>query len=136
MTFRESDFPALIRHLKSLVEDGTDPVLFREKVAQIVTLYERVPLYPGIAQMCAAQGVKEIDLKDAAPGQRLYLRDGDGGFAGTVTANEGGRVRLDSVSSSKGGSAREVAAGGKAFLVDLKVLEGLWPSLSYPEEPR
>ncbi|HNS10487.1 MAG TPA: hypothetical protein PKN29_12350, partial [Candidatus Ozemobacteraceae bacterium] len=77
MSFKETDFPGLIKYLKRIVEEEKDPMLVKELVTQLVKLYEDVPLYPGIVNMCIGGVTKNVKPEELEVGQRVFIKSGD-----------------------------------------------------------
>ncbi|HMM59915.1 MAG TPA: hypothetical protein PKC25_07275, partial [Candidatus Rifleibacterium sp.] len=77
MSFKETDFPGLIKYLKRIVEEEKDPMLVKELVTQLVKLYEDVPLYPGIVNMCIGGVTKNVKPEELEVGQRVFIKSGE-----------------------------------------------------------
>lgn len=88
MSFKETDFPGLIKYLKRIVEEEKDPMLVKELVTQLVKLYEDVPLYPGIVNMCIGGVTKNVKPEELEVGQRVFIK-----AAMTVCVNRIGQRR-------------------------------------------
>lgn len=138
MTFKETDFPGLFKFLKLYVTEESDPVLVKEVVLQIIKLYESVPLYPGIVEMCIGGYVKTIDPKEIVVGQKLYIQNGKDYHFGTVTNKDAGGIKLKMTQSVA--SASELTLKfeqiGKVKVVDENILEKMWPSLIFNKDKK
>ncbi|MBF0502183.1 MAG: hypothetical protein HQM09_18730 [Candidatus Riflebacteria bacterium] len=133
MTFKETDFPALIKFLKTFVNEEADPMLIKEVLLQFIKLYEDVPLYPGIVNMCVGRVYKTVPPEEVQIGQKAFIQNGDDCFVGTVVSRDEDGVTLRGVKSLT--SDDEIEIGFKEMkkvqLINEKVLEELWPSLVF-----
>lgn len=84
MSFKETDFPGLITYLKNLLKNEKDPVLFKELVEQLVEMYDQLPIYPGIVNMCIGQAAKAADAKALEVGQQVSLKVDEDSISGVV----------------------------------------------------
>lgn len=138
MSFKETDFPGLINYLKRIVEDEKDPLLVKEMVAQLVKLYESVPLYPGIVSMCVGSACKSVRPEDVQVGQKVFIRNHDDCFSGTVSHKDGEGVVLKAVKSVT--LEDELDMGfremEKVVVINNDVLNEMWPSLVYDKEQK
>lgn len=136
MTFKETDFPSLIKFLKVLAETETNPVLFKEAVLRFVKLYEDLPLYPGIVEMCVRNAIKKIDSKEIATGQQVFVQKGADCFVGIVIDKNADSIKLKSAVSvaSKNELELKFSDMDQVKIINEKVLEELWPSLSFPKK--
>ena len=55
MSFKETDFTGLIGYLKGLLATQKDPMLFKAMVEKLVEIYDQLPVYPGLVNMCINQ---------------------------------------------------------------------------------
>lgn len=138
MTFKETDFPGLIKFLKGFVKEGTDPILVKDVVMQLVKLYEDVPLYPGIVSMCMGGLVKNQDPKTVEIGQKVFIRNREDCYVGTVVSKDDVGVTLKGVKSVTNEDELELGFKEmeKVTIINEKVLEEMWPSLVFPKEAR
>lgn len=136
MTFKETDFPGLIKFLKSFITEESDPVLVKDVVLQLVKLYEEVPLYPGIAGMCIGNVVKVVDHKDVQVGEKIYIQNGKNCYFGTVVGKSSDGIKLKEVKSVTSGAELEIEFGkmGRVRVINERVLEELWPSLMFDKK--
>jgi hypothetical protein len=138
MTFKETDFPSLVRFLKTFVTEDSDPILVKDVVLKMIKLYEDVPLYPGIVNMCLGGLVKNVPAREVVDGQKVFVRSGEDLFCGTVVQKDDDGVVLRGVKSVT--SEDEIDLGYKEMqtvrVVNDKVLEEMWPSLVFPKEAR
>lgn len=136
MTFKETEFPALIKFLKTFVNEESDPHLVKDVLLQFIKLYEDVPLYPGIVGMCMGQLVKKISPKDLVPNQKVYVKNQDDCYFGMVVKKDEDGVVLKGVKSVT--SEDELEFGFKEMetvsIINEDVLKELWPSLVFEKE--
>jgi hypothetical protein len=136
MTFKETEFPGLIKFLKTFVNDEADPHLIKEVMLQFVKLYEDVPLYPGIVGMCMGQLVKKVDPRELNPSQKVFIRNQGDCYCGQVAKKDEDGVVLKAVKSVT--SEDELEFGFKEMdqvtVVNQNVLQELWPSLVFEKE--
>jgi hypothetical protein len=136
MSFKETDFPGLMVYLKKLLAEEKDPLLFRELVAQIVQMYDQIPVYPGIVNMCVGQSAKAIDPKEVEVGQKIFVRNHDDCFSGRVSEkNDDGIVLKEALTVAED---EELELGFKEMekvtLVNENTLKEIWPSLVFDKE--
>ncbi|HRY28605.1 MAG TPA: hypothetical protein P5079_01060 [Elusimicrobiota bacterium] len=131
MTFKETEFPATLKYLKAAMAADPDPLLIKEVLAQIIKLYEAVPLYPGIANMCAAQAVKAVEPKDVAVGQKIYFQKGNVSYLGTVAEKTADGLKLKAVKAAEEDVSVSLKDMSKVKAINEKILEELWPSLVF-----
>ncbi len=138
MSFKETDFPALIKYLKRIIEDEKDPMLVRELVAQLVKLYDEVPLYPGIVNMCVGGVSKNVKPEELEVGQRVFIKSGDDCLCGTVASKDGDGISLKAVKlltpeDELDLGMREIQ---RATVINNNVLKEMWPSLVFDKEQK
>ncbi|MBF0409269.1 MAG: hypothetical protein HQM10_18155 [Candidatus Riflebacteria bacterium] len=131
MTFKETDFPVLIKLLKTLATEETDPLLFREAVLSLIKTYDEIPVYPGIVGMCVSRVVKTLSATEISVGQRVFIKNGDDSYSGTVTSIDSDGVTLKGVKSFTGEDELEVGFKemDKVSILNDRLLEETWPSL-------
>jgi len=138
MTFKETEFPSLIKFLKSFVTEETDPMLMKDMLLQFIKLYEDVPLYPGIVGMCMGKIVKTVDSKDLEVEQKVYIRSGSDCFYGTVTAKDEDGVVLGNVKTLAAEDELEIGYRemDRVAVINENVLKELWPSLVFEKDKK
>ena len=138
MTFKETDFPSLLKFLKAFLNEEPNPLLFKEVVQQMIKLYEDVPLYPGIANMCMGQVYKSIGAREVMVGQKILIQSGGDTYVGTVESKEDEGVILTGVRAINSEDELEISFKemDKVSVINDKVLEGLWPSLVFEKGKR
>ncbi|HOI90875.1 MAG TPA: hypothetical protein PLK28_10220 [Candidatus Rifleibacterium sp.] len=133
MSFKETDFPGLIKYLKRIVEEEKDPMLVKELVTQLVKLYDDVPLYPGIVNMCIGGVTKNVKPEELEVGQRVFIKSGDDCLCGTVSGKDGEGIELKAVKLMT--SEDELDLGmreiSRATVINTNVLKEMWPSLVF-----
>jgi len=138
MSFKETDFPALIKYLKKIVEEEKDPMLVKELVTQLVKIYEDVPLYPGIVNMCISGVAKTVKPLEVQVGQRVFIRNHEDCYCGTVDSKDGEGIVLKGVKSVT--SEDELDLGyremEKVTVINNEVLKEMWPSLVFDKEQK
>lgn len=136
MTYKETDFPGLIRSIKTIANEEADPYLFKQIILQLVKLYDEVPVYPGIVNMCLGKVVKNVPAGDVEVGQNIYVKNQEDCYMGTVASKDEDGVTLKHVRQVM--TEDEIELGYKEMekvsVINDKVLEELWPSLIFPKE--
>ncbi len=136
MTYKETDFPGLLRYLKTVATDEADPFLLKQVVLQLVKLYDEVPVYPGIVNMCLGKVIKNVPAADVEVGQKVYIKNREDCYMGTVASKDEDGITLSHVRQVM--SEDELELGYKEMekvsVINDKVLEELWPSLVFPKE--
>lgn len=138
MSFKETDFPALIKYLKRIVEEEKDPLLVKELVTQLVKLYDEVPLYPGIVNMCVGGIAKNIKPEEIEVGQRVFVKSGDDCLCGTVSAKDGEGIALKAVKLLTAEDELDLGMREiqRVTVINANVLKEMWPSLVFDKEQR
>lgn len=136
MSFKETDFPGLIGYLKRIVATEKDPVLFKELVTQLVKMYDKVPLYPGIVSMCLGGVAKKAKGSDVQVGQKIFVKNGDDFYSGKVTQKNDDGIVLNVASSvtSEEDLELEYTDMEKVTILNEAVLKEMWPSLVFDKE--
>jgi len=138
MSFKETDFPALIKYLKKVVEEEKDPMLVKDLVSQLVKMYDQVPVYPGIVNMCLGGVTKNIRPEEVQVGQRLFIRNREDCYSGTVDQIQGDGIVLKGVKQFT--CEDELDLGfremEKVTVIDSEVLKEMWPSLVFDKEQK
>jgi ribosomal protein L19 len=136
MSFKETDFPGLIKYLKRIVEEEKDPMLVKELVAQLVKLYDEVPLYPGIVNMCIGGVAKTVKPDEVQVGQKIFIRNREDCFSGTVAEKDGDGIVLKAVRSVSVEDELDLGFREmeKVVVVNNDVLKEMWPSLVFGRE--
>ncbi len=135
MSFKETDFTGLIGYLKGLLATQKDPMLFKAMVEKLVEIYDQLPVYPGLVNMCINQARKDVDVKDIKKGQTVYLTTKEGMIAGVV-AKTGKKISLKNVMTATETKSVDVDVKkiSKAEMINDKVVNELWPSLVFDKE--
>jgi len=138
MTFKETDFPSLVQYIKNFVEKEEDPILLKDVLMQLVQLYDKVPLYPGIVNMCLGGVAKQVKPEDVVVGQKIYLRNRSDSYCGTVVSKDADGVTLSGVKSVT--TEDELEIGFKEMeqvsYINDKVFQEMWPSLVFDKETK
>ena len=135
MSFKETDFTGLIWYLKGLLATQKDPMLFKAMVAKLVEIYDQLPVYPGLVNMCINQARKEVDVKDIKKGQTVYLTTKDGMLSGVVVKT-GKKISLKNVMTATETKTVDVDVKkiNKVEFINENVVNELWPSLVFDKE--
>ncbi len=135
MSFKETDFTGLIGYLKGLLATQKDPMLFKAMVAKLVEIYDQLPVYPGLVNMCINQARKDIDVKDVKKGQTVYITTKEGMFSGVV-AKTGKKISLKNVMTASETKTVDVDVKkiNKVEMINDDVVKELWPSLVFDKE--
>lgn len=138
MTFKETDFPSLLKFLKAFLNEEPNPLLLKDVVQQLIKLYEDVPLYPGIANMCMSQVHKTVGAREVMVGQKVFIQSGGDQYVGTVESKDEEGVTLTDVRAINAEDELEISFKemDKVSVINDKVLEGLWPSLVFEKGKR
>ncbi len=137
MSFKETDFTGTIGFLKSLLANQKDPILFRAMVEKLVNIYDQLPVYPGLVNMCIGQAQKAVEPKDLKRGQKVFVTT-DTGYVSGIVAKTGNYLHLKNtlvVTEEKNteldfGEIKQVAS------INDNVVEDLWPSLVFDKEQK
>ena len=135
MSFKETDFTGTIGFLKGLLASQKDPILFREMVAKLVDIYDQLPVYPGLVNMCIGQAQKTIEPKDLKRGQKVFVATDLGYVSGTV-AKTGKYLHLKNtlVVNEEKNTELDFGEIKQVSTINENVVEDLWPSLVFNKE--
>lgn len=135
MSFKETDFTGLIGYLKGLLATQNDPVLFKALVAKMVDIYDQLPVYPGLVNMCIGQAQKSVEVNDLKKGQKVYIETKDGFVAGVV-AKTGKKISISKAVTTNSSKTVELDSSkiDKVFTINEDVVKELWPSLVFDKE--
>lgn len=135
MSFKETDFTGIIGYLKGLIATQKDPILFRAMVTKLVEIYDQLPIYPGLVNMCVGQAQKTVEPKDLKKGQTVFIATDNGFVSGTITKT-GKKITLKNVMSASESKTTEVDFGEikQVSTINEDVVKELWPSLVFDKE--
>jgi hypothetical protein len=138
MSFKETDFPGLITYLKNLVKNEKDPVLFKALVEQLVEMYEQLPIYPGIVNMCIGQAAKAADAKALEVGQQVSLKVDEDSISGVVKSKtpKGLVLKNATIATLDDEFEVEFREITKATVINKNIVKELWPSLVFDKEKK
>ncbi|MGI6446878.1 MAG: hypothetical protein ACOX2I_14480 [Candidatus Ozemobacteraceae bacterium] len=138
MSFKETDFPGLITYLKNLVKNEKDPVLFKELVEQLVEMYDQLPIYPGIVNMCIGQAAKAADAKALEVGQQVSLKVDEDSISGVVKSKtpKGLVLKNATIATLDDEFEVEFREITKATVINKNIVKELWPSLVFDKEKK
>jgi hypothetical protein len=138
MSFKETDFPGLITYLKNLLKNEKDPVLFKELVEQLVEMYDQLPIYPGIVNMCIGQAAKAADAKALEVGQQVSLKVDEDSISGVVKSKtpKGLVLKNATIATLDDEFEVEFREITKATVINKNVVKELWPSLVFDKEKK
>ena len=138
MSFKETDFPGLITYLKNLLKNEKDPVLFKELVEQLVEMYDQLPIYPGIVNMCIGQAAKAADAKALEVGQQVSLKVDEDSILGVVKSKtpKGLVLKNATIATLDDEFEVEFREITKATVINKNVVKELWPSLVFDKEKK
>ncbi len=136
MSFKETDFPGLLGYLKRLVAEEKDPLLFKELVTQMVEMYDKIPVYPGIVNMCLSGAAKTVRPEEVEIGQKVFVRNREDCFAGTVSEKDSEGIIIKAVKSVAVEDELELGFREmeKVTVINRDVLKEMWPSLVFDKE--
>jgi hypothetical protein len=138
MSFKETDFPGLITYLKNLVKNEKDPVLFKALVEQLVEMYDQLPIYPGIVNMCIGQAAKAADAKALEVGQQVSLKVDEDSISGVVKSKtpKGLVLKNATIATLDDEFEVEFREITKATVINKNIVKELWPSLVFDKEKK
>ncbi|MDD3377303.1 MAG: hypothetical protein PHF08_07600 [Candidatus Riflebacteria bacterium] len=138
MSFKETDFPGLITYLKNLLKNEKDPVLFKALVEQLVEMYDQLPIYPGIVNMCIGQAAKAADAKALEVGQQVSLKVDEDSISGVVKSKtpKGLVLKNATIATLDDEFEVEFREITKATVINKNIVKELWPSLVFDKEKK
>ncbi len=135
MSFKETDFTGLIGYLKGLLATQKDPMLFRAMVEKMVEIYDQLPIYPGLVNMCISQAKKNVEPKDLKKGQTVFIETDDGYISGVITKT-GKKLSVKNAMVATEEKTSEVDLGEikNVLTINENIVKELWPSLVFDKE--
>lgn len=136
MSFKETDYAELLQFLKRLLNEERDPLLFRERVAEMVKIYDELPIYPGIVNMCASMAAKQIQPQEAEIGQKIFIKSDEDFYCGTVSKKTDEGVVIREAKSSVDETEIDFSwcEMNEVTTINHNVVNDLWPSLVFQKE--
>lgn len=138
MSFKETDFTGLIGYLKGLIATQKDPMLFREMVCKMVEIYDQLPVYPGLVNMCVGQAQKTVEAKDIKVGQKVFITTHGDCVCGVVSAVDSETISISNAVEVTNETTSEVGLAeiDKAVIINENIVKELWPSLIFDKEQK
>lgn len=135
MSFKETDFIGIIGYLKGLLKTQKDPILFKAMVAKLVDIYDTLPVYPGLVNMCISQAQKVIKPEELKKGQNVFVET-DEGFISGVVSKTGKKLTLKKVQvlSEEKTIEIDISKIKQVAYINEDVVKDLWPSLVFDKE--
>ncbi len=135
MSFKETDFTGLIGYLKGLLATQKDPMLFRAMVEKMVDIYDQLPIYPGLVNMCISQAKKNVEPKDLKKGQTVFIETDKGYISGVITKT-GKKLSIKNAMVATEEKTSEVDLGEikNVLTINENIVKELWPSLVFDKE--
>jgi len=134
MSFKESEFPDLIKKVHALCESFEDASISKEILDEIVALYNQIPIYPGIVSMCISNYLKKSETLQK--GAKVFLKLSDGYVIGKFDKEENGKIFLkDAVRLQKQKKITlDKEEVKEAVEIKSDTLRTTWPTLFFEEE--
>ncbi|MCK4667828.1 hypothetical protein KAU33_13810 [Candidatus Dependentiae bacterium] len=128
MSFSESDFPGLISLIEGTLKKYKNSDFAVALVNEIIRVYNRVPLYPGIAGMCAGTMAQTVTPDKIKAGDEVLVElEGSPSQFGTVK-------EISSDEITVGNSKISISETVSILKLNKNTLEEIWPTLIFPEE--
>ena len=126
MSFSENDYPGLLAQIESTLNKYDNPQFTVAVIKKTIELAKAVPLYPGIASMCAGKMVQEKKIDEIKSDDRILveLKNGSSVYGkvestGDILKISDSEVKTDDIS--------------KILMINENILEEDWPTLIFPE---
>ncbi|HOW27980.1 MAG TPA: hypothetical protein PK876_05730 [Elusimicrobiota bacterium] len=135
MTYKETDYPELLREIHRLGQEAKKPVPAEDLMTEVLRLQDAIPVYPGIISMCLRNLFEEVSVKDLQPGDRVSWAVDGGRIYGTVKEVQAdGNVSLSDATLLTQSKEKKVKGPAeKFFRLRQDVLKKTWPSLVFEE---
>ncbi len=140
MTFEQSELQRLVEEIIELLERCSgDPPAIKNLLLELRTLYNKIPIYPGIIARCLPLAVQPIGIEHLKDGQEVTIHLKDNRIlAGRVVSVAPTEVKLaecqefepPKLSSEITVPMRDVH---EVKLLTRKVLQREWPDLDFRE---
>ena len=133
MTFRETDFVGLIKTIKQKSATLKDAELFRKVIQVLIGIYEEIPIYPGLVDMCINNSMKEVPVGELKEGSFVSVKSDAGYVSGIYAGQKDGKIVLQDAKETVNKGDMEISAE-KATYINENVLSDLWPTLKFKAE--
>jgi hypothetical protein len=136
MTFKESDFPDLLKRIEQIIESTADSTVAIELIQEILRTYKQVPVYPGIVKLVSFGMVEDIEPKKIEKGDLITLNNEKKTITGRVKSNDNGKLVLAATTEAVKQTELEVDADSYSECKKIKpdALKREWPELYFGEE--
>ena len=136
MSFKESDFPVVFSFLYSLCKKAKNPGYFKSVFMEAFKIYKKIPLYPGLVNMCLGQVEKKVMPEEVEPGDQIVFEKDGKEYFGFVESVKGDDVKLIDVVEIKDSMVFSKNEMAKVRKINENTLKELWPSLVFEEEEK
>lgn len=127
MSFSESDYPGLISLIEGTLKKYKNSDFAVALVNEIIRVYNRVPLYPGIAGMCAGTMAQTVTPDKIQAGDEVLVEFKDSASRfGVVKEISSDEIRVGDLKIS-------ILEITNTLKLNKNTLEEIWPTLIFPE---
>lgn len=136
MTFKESDFPAVLDQIETICASEKDPAATVEIIRQVIKVYKQIPLYPGLVELVSNAIEEEVERDELSEGDFISLKDGNEFYLGTIKRIKPHKIQLENVIHTNSSEEKEIELNQFAdyFRINEDALQQEWPELYYEDD--
>lgn len=134
MSFKETEFPSWVAFLKSLEKKNSNPFLLRDIVRLMIQLYEKIPLYPGIVEMCLNAALQFTEPEKLQMGEKIYFHCQGRYYTGEILSKSSSTIKVRAENNTLAEQFFPINELKQIVRLNEKVLEELWPSLVFEQK--
>lgn len=136
MSYKETDFPAIIKKLKRFSDIYEHPGLIEKLVKEIYKNYRYIPLYPGIIYDTLSRMIKKVKPDELKEKDWIAFEINGTKYAGYIKSVNGDTIQLENVIKAEQLKSLNIEKSklSKLIKVNEKQLEEDWPMLIYEEK--
>ncbi len=136
MTFKETDFPAVLKQINKICQEEKNPAAAVEIIQEMIRIYEQIPLYPGLVNQISNAIEEEVDSDQLSPGDNVTFKAGGEFFLGRIASINDQTVTLDQTihTESKGTMEIELNKFSECRRINTDALQQEWPELYFEDD--
>ncbi len=138
MSYNETEYPAIIKRLKSFVELYNNPGLISKLVDEVYRNYKYIPLYPGIIHDTLRKMVREVPINEVKEHDWVAFEYNGKKYSGIVKEIKDGEIEFEQVTEVENKDNLRLSQSEVKGMVVVKInehqLEEDWPMLIYEEK--
>ncbi len=136
MTFKESDFPAVLEQIEQICEQEQNPAAAIKIIEQVLKIYQQIPLYPGLVELVSNAIEEEVEREELEAGDFISLKDGGEFYLGKIEQIEANKIKLNNVIHTESSEEKEIKLNKFADCrrINKDALQQEWPELYFEDD--